>query len=152
MRSEQAGQTIDASPRVGSDLLELLQNWSDRPIQWLARPTQTDKGGLAPGALRRVQQFVEEHLAESIDLAGLAKIAGLSTCHFARAFKQSVGVPPHRFVMLKRLDLAKELICRSNRPMAEIALEAGFADQSHFTRIFVAATGLTPRAFRKAHR
>ena len=109
-------------------------------------------GGLAPGALRRVQTHVEQRLAEKIELAELAAIAKLSECHFSRAFKQSMGMPPHRYLMARRVNAAAALICQTDRSLTEISLEVGFSDQSHFTRTFTRATGETPSAFRHRHR
>jgi AraC-like DNA-binding protein len=110
------------------------------------------RGGLAPGVLRRVKSHIEESLAERIDLDDLARIAGLSRCHFSRAFKESVGVPPHRYIVSRRIVVAAGLIQLTNRPLADIALSVGFADQSHFTRSFVRALGETPRSYRYRHR
>ena len=120
----------------------------DAPCQRRARP----RGGLPPGALRRVREYMEERLAEKIELSDLAKIAGLSGCHFSRAFKQSVGTPPHRYLVMRRIAAAAELIRTTNRSMTDIALEVGFSDQSHFTRSFSAVTGETPCALRRRHR
>jgi AraC-like DNA-binding protein len=113
-----------------------------------ARP----RGGLPPGALRRVRDHVEAHLSEKIELRDLAAIAGLSACHFSRAFKQSMGKPPHRYLMTRRIAAAAELIEKTDQTMTEISLEVGFSDQSHFTRVFLGMTGETPRAFRRRHR
>ena len=109
-------------------------------------------GGLAPGALKRVQTHVEQSLAEKIELADLAAIAKLSECHFSRAFKQSTGMPPHRYLMVRRVQAAAALIRETNRSLTEISLEVGFSDQSHFTRTFARAIGETPSAFRHRQR
>jgi AraC-like DNA-binding protein len=109
-------------------------------------------GGLAPGALRRVRKYIEEHLAESIVTDVLARIAGLSPGHFNRAFKQSTGESPHHYIIRKRITMAKELLVQTSRALADIALDAGFADQSHFCRTYVAVTGETPSACRRRHR
>ncbi|MBO9651329.1 MAG: helix-turn-helix domain-containing protein [Variovorax sp.] len=113
---------------------------------------QRPRGGLAPGALRRVRKHVEERLAERIELRDLAAIAQLSECHFSRAFKQSTGLPPHRYVMARRIASAARMIQDTSQALAEIALAAGFSDQSHFTRVFVDVMGETPRAYRHRHR
>ena len=110
------------------------------------------RGGLAPGAQRRVLAHIEAHLAEKIELRDLAVLAGLSECHFSRAFKQSLAVPPHRYLMRRRVTAAAALIEQTDRPLSDISLEVGFADQSHFTRVFVELTGETPRAYRRRHR
>jgi transcriptional regulator GlxA family with amidase domain len=115
-------------------------------------PTPQSRGGLPPGAVRRVREYVEAHLAESIDLAALAGIAGLSLYHFARAFKQSVGVTPHHYLVQRRVARAQEMLARTELSLAEIALAAGFSDQSHFARHFRQILGSTPGQFRRSLR
>lgn len=113
---------------------------------------ELSRGGLTPRALRRVREHVETRLAEKIDLSTMSALTGLSATHFARAFKQSVGVPPARYVRSRRVEAAAKLIERTDLPLAEIALEVGFSDQSHFTRTFAEMTGDTPRAYRRKRR
>lgn len=108
------------------------------------------RGGLAPSALRRVRDYVEANLERRIDLGQLAAIANLSRCHFAYAFKQSVGCPPHRYVMSRRLERARHLLITSEQAIAEIAYASGFADQSHFSRAFRAFFGASPLGFRRS--
>jgi AraC-like DNA-binding protein len=110
------------------------------------------RGGLPPGALRRVRDFVAQRLAEKIELGQLAEIAGLSVCHFSRAFKQSMGLPPHRYLMRERVSAAALLVRTTDRPLVEISLEVGFSDQSHFTRCFSDVMRDTPRDYRRKHR
>ena len=105
-------------------------------------------GGLSPSAMRRVRDYVERHLSETIDLSTLAAAAGLSMHHFARQFKQSAGVTPHHYVTQKRLELAQGLLTKTELPVAEIAYAAGFSDQSHLARHFRHVLRTTPRAFR----
>ena|SRR5436309_8985821 len=102
----------------------------------------------APGAIRRVREHVEAHLSESMDLAELAAIAGLSVYHFARAFKQTAGVPPHHYLVHRRIERAQEMLARSELPLSEIALAVGFSDQSHLARHFRQTLGVTPGQFR----
>jgi AraC-like DNA-binding protein len=115
-------------------------------------PPNYSVGGLAPRALQRVREYVEEHLSENIELETLADIAGLSKWHFARAFKQSVGTPPHFYLVQRRLERAQELLAETDLPLAQIALKSGFSDQSHFSRCFRTLLGLTPRSFRRSKR
>ena len=110
------------------------------------------RGGLSPGALRRVREYIAAHIHESLDIATLAPLAGLSVYHFSRAFKASVGMPPHRYLLEQRIRKAAELIERSEQLLINIALAVGFADQAHFSRTFHALVGLTPCQFRRAHR
>ena len=109
------------------------------------------RGGLPPGALRRVREFIETRLSQNFELGKLATIAGLSDSHFSRAFKQSVGVPPYRYMVQRRIAVAMELIRQSQRSLTDIALEVGFCDQSHFTRMFSHLEGESPGAYRRRH-
>ena len=106
------------------------------------------RGGLSPGARRRVREHVEAHLGESISVARLAALAGLSRCHFARAFKQSEGVTPRHFIFACRVRRAQELLVNTDLPLSQIALAAGFSDQSHCSRRFHELVGITPRKYR----
>jgi AraC-like DNA-binding protein len=115
-------------------------------------PAPSFRGGLPPRALRRVRDFVARRLAEKIELGQLAEIAGLSVCHFSRAFKQSMGLPPHRYLMRERVRAAALLIRTTDRPLVDISLEVGFSDQSHFTRCFSDVMRDTPRDYRRKHR
>jgi AraC-like DNA-binding protein len=110
------------------------------------------RGGIAPGALRRVREHIERRLSETLELSELAAVAGLSQCHFSRAFKQSVGETPHRYLMLRRVTATIELIKNTDQRLTDISLSVGFSDQSHFTPTFVKLTGETPHAFRHRHR
>jgi len=114
----------------------------------LAPAPQAHGGGLSPSAMRRVQDYIELHLSETIDLSTLATVAGLSMHHFARQFKQSAGVTPHHYLTRKRLELAQALLTKTELPVSEIAYAAGFSDQSHLARHFRHVLRTTPRAFR----
>jgi len=110
------------------------------------------RGGLAPGALRRVREHVEKNLTEKLRTEDLATVAGLSPGHFNRAFKQSTGQPPHQYVLQRRVSVASELLEKTDRALADIALDVGFADQSHFSRTYASVTGETPSACRRRNR
>jgi len=115
-------------------------------------PAPQAQGGLSPGAMRRVREFVEVHLGESIDLSMLAGVAGLSVHHFARQFKQSAGMPPHAYLTQKRIERAQEMLVQTDLPLAEIAFAVGFFDQGHLARHFRQRLGTTPREFRWSER
>ena len=110
------------------------------------------RGGLPPAAMRRVHEYMEAHLSENIDLSMLATVAGLSTYHFAREFKRSTGIAPHYYLVSKRVERAQDMLARTDSSLAEIAIAAGFADQSHLARHFRRIVGSTPREFRWSQR
>jgi transcriptional regulator of acetoin/glycerol metabolism/AraC-like DNA-binding protein len=137
----QLDATLLLKPRI-----DLLEDLSRRFT------IQPPRGGLAPGALRRVTEYIDSHLCEDVALESLAAHAGLSTYHFARAFKQSVGMPPHRYLLQQRVKRAAELLKQTEQPLTAIAESLGFADQSHFSRSFRWLVGLAPSEFRRSHR
>jgi AraC-like DNA-binding protein len=108
--------------------------------------------GLSPGAKRRVLEYMDAHFDEQLTLESLARVAGLSVHHFARAFRQSTGEPPHQYLLRRRIDRATELLKQPELPLSEIALAVGFSDHSHFARHFRRLVGMTPRAARWAQR
>ena len=108
------------------------------------------RGQLAPYQLRRVTDYIAAHLAEDIQLQTLADLVQLSRSYFSRAFKVSSGLAPHQWLLRARIDKAKEFLLESNHPIAEIAINVGFVDQAHFTRIFGRTTGESPRAWQRA--
>ena len=108
----------------------------------------THTGGLSPRTLRQVQEYVEEHLDDTIEVRTLADLSGLSLSHFATCFRQSTGSSPARYVTERRIERAKQLLKDGTEPLSTIAAETGFCDQSHLTRYFRRRTGFTPSAFR----
>jgi AraC family transcriptional regulator len=107
-------------------------------------------GGLSPERLKRVRDYVEAHLDDDLSLTVLADVACLSPYHFSRSFKQATGVGPQHYVIQSRLERAKRLLRQTHQPLALIAQEAGFADQSHLTQMFRREMGVTPGRFRAA--
>lgn len=105
--------------------------------------------GLAPWQIRRVRDYLEQHLAEDVALAELAALVGLSQSHFSRAFRVSTGLPPHRFQTAMRIERAKELLLQSPLSLDGIAAACGFSDQSHLARAFRARVGTSPGAWRQ---
>ena len=102
--------------------------------------------------LRRVLDYISAHLAAEITLADLARVAGLSTFHFARTFTLAIGVSPHRYVSRRRLENAMAEIAADRLPLAQIALNARFSSQASFTRAFRRATGMTPAEYGRRRR
>lgn len=108
------------------------------------------KGGLSPAQFRRVVDYIDAHLGDELGLFELSTVAGLSPHHFGEAFKASAGMPPHRYVMEKRVQQARELLRTEGLSLGEIAYIVGFSSQAHFTTQFRRMTGLTPGRFRRS--
>jgi AraC-like DNA-binding protein len=108
------------------------------------------KGGLAPWQEHRACEWLAAHLDGSRPLKEIAAQCGLSVSHFSRAFRQSTGLPPHRWLLQRRIEAAKALMDDRRQPLAQIALTTGFADQCHFTRVFSKHVGVSPGAWRRA--
>ena len=114
----------------------------------VAEPLAPSRGGLPPLVTQRICEYIESHLDQKIGLAALAAMAGLSTHHFARAFHQSMGIPPHSFLLSRRLERAERMLRETQLPLSEIAAATGFSDQSHLARHFRRRTGMSPRLAR----
>ncbi|HEY4168235.1 MAG TPA: AraC family transcriptional regulator [Reyranella sp.] len=110
------------------------------------------RGGLAPWQETRAKDILAAHLDGHFSLASLARQCGQSTAHFARAFRQSVGMPPHQWLMQRRIDHARTLLLSSPMALSDIALACGFAGQSHFTRAFTRRVGTSPGVCRRQYR
>jgi AraC-like DNA-binding protein len=132
-------------PMVGGHLQTSVTEVADLS---LTKPHQPIRGGLAPRALRRVREYIEAHLDETIGLETLAGIAGLSKYHFARAFKQSAGMTPHEFLVQCRVRHALKLLADTEIPLSRIAYASGFSDQSHLAHRFRERVGITPSSYR----
>jgi AraC family transcriptional regulator len=107
-------------------------------------PSYSRRGGLAPWQVRCATDLMIDRLGQDMSLSEAASACGLSPNYFARAFKQSVGTPPHRWMLLQRVLRAKTLLRDAKLSLADIAVACGFADQSHFTRVFTSIAGARP--------
>ena len=108
-------------------------------------------GGLAPWQERRAKELMSASLNGDVPLSRLAAECGLSVRHFARAFHRSTGMPPHRWLLKLRVERAKEILRTRALSLIDVAAFCGFADQSHFTRVFTAIVGISPGAWRRAN-
>jgi AraC family transcriptional regulator len=108
------------------------------------------RGGLAPWQVRKVTHYVDAHLDRSIRNEDLAALARLNPSHFGRAFRNSVGEPPHEYVIRRRVERAQGLMLSTDASLSDIALDCGLADQSHLTRLFRRIVGESPSAWRRA--
>jgi transcriptional regulator GlxA family with amidase domain len=114
-----------------------------------AKTARLDHGCLAPSQLSRVIDFVDANLGRTVRTRDLAASARLSASYFSQTFRASVGQSPHAFVMRRRVERAQELMLGTNKPLSEIALDCGLADQPHLTRLFRRIVGTSPAAWRR---
>ena len=113
-------------------------------------PKVAVKGGLAAWQQRLVATYIEENLSKQIPIVALSRLARLSTFHFCRAFKQSFGVPPHRYHTNRRIERAKVMLGERHHSVTEIGLTVGFSETSSFTAAFRKITGQTPSRYYRA--
>src|ERR1700737_4384419 len=122
----------------------------EAPSSGWAVPISGDVGTLPWGRLRRGIQYIQQNLDQDLTLAELAALVCMSRYHFARLFKGSTGVPPHRFVVRQRIARARGVLATSELSIAEISRLVGFRTPSHFTTVFRRVLGITPGAYRTA--
>jgi AraC family transcriptional regulator len=106
-------------------------------------------GVLSKRRLQRVIDYIHDHLAQELSLTELAQIANVSASHFKQLFKESTGMPVHQYIIRRRVEYAIDLILRADLPLSEVALQAGFANQSHMASSMRRVTGITPSALRR---
>lgn len=114
------------------------------------KPEKSANGGLAGYKLRQAKEFIHENLERDLSLAEVAEAVGLSQFHFARSFRHSTGLTPQQYLILQRINRAKELLSRGELPLVEVSIQAGFKNQSHFTTLFRKFTAFTPKEFRES--
>jgi AraC-like DNA-binding protein len=108
------------------------------------------RAGLAPWQVRTLTTYIDANLNASLSCEVLARLTKLSVSYFPRAFKTTFGYSPHLFLLRRRMERAQGLMLKSNAPLAQIAIECGFADQAHLSRRFLQFTGESPASWRRA--
>jgi AraC family transcriptional regulator len=107
------------------------------------------EGGLSDRQVLQITDYIQNHLTQAIKTKDLAEFIGMSQFHFSRLFKQSTGISPHQYVIQQRIELAKQLLQKTDRAIADIALNCGFNSQSHLGKYFRTITGTTPKEYRQ---
>lgn len=125
--------------------LHLLRRWSNTG----AHAPSLAKGGLAPWQTRRVLDYMRAHLADDIGLADLAAQAGLSTFHFVRTFRHTMGAPPHRYLAHLRVERARHLLETTDMPVTEVAAAVGYQTPQALARVFRRDMGSSPGEWRR---
>ncbi len=113
------------------------------------RPVQAERGKLSAGQAARLIELIQSEMASDLSLSIMSAVVGLSKPHFVRLFRNTMGMSPHRYVVLQRIERARQLVSSFDVPLVDIALDVGFASQSHMTRIFRDVIGVTPGDLRK---
>jgi AraC family transcriptional regulator len=121
-----------------------------RMTEGVAPPSSGLRGGLPDWQQKKLAQYMEDHLAEDISLLSLARLVQLSPYHFSRAFKQSFGLPPHRYLTSRRIERAKSLLMQRKLSVTEIGFEVGFSESGAFSSTFRKLTGETPTGYRRS--
>ncbi len=125
--------------------IHLLRQYSARePL------IQAYSDGLPKCKLQQVIEYIDEHLTENLSLKEIASVVEISPHYFTSLFKQSTGLSAYQFVIHRRMERAKQLLCRQDLSIAEVSLHVGFQSQSQFTNVFRKYTGATPRVYREA--
>ncbi|MEO1351976.1 MAG: AraC family transcriptional regulator [Cyanobacteria bacterium J06635_15] len=122
----------------------LVQNYA------VSKPSREFKAnGLSQSQLERVIDYMKAHLTQDISILDLATLTSISESHFSRSFKQSVGISPYQYLMQQRVERAKQLLEQQSIAISTIALDCGFANQTHLTKVFRQMTGVTPKVYQK---
>ena len=108
------------------------------------------RGGLPIRQLRKIEDYVSDHLAEDISVENLAELVELSPSHFAHVFKETTGMTPLQFVTRGRITRAQQLIRETSRSLIDVGLEVGYSSPSHFAQVFRRVVGVTPTEFRSS--
>jgi len=137
---------LTSSP-LGNHQEECVAPFDLVPSPRAAAPTI---GVLPRCRLRRVTEFIQQNLDKDLALAELAAVVSMSPYHFARLFKCSTGVPPHRFVVRQRIARARAVLTTPELSIAQISRMVGFRTPSHFTTVFRRSLGITPGTYRAA--
>ena len=140
LQSEGVGGKLYIDSLCNVLAIHLLRNYST--VEQEPRPVT---GGLGDSTLQKIVEYIMENLDTELSLTELATVVNLSPSHFARLFKQSTGIPPHQYVIQRRIEAAESLLKQGKSSIGEIAYRVGFSNPSHLSYHFKRATGVMPK-------
>ena len=139
-----------AGPLYGDSLANSLALYLLKRYSNVTMRLEPYRGGLSRSNLNRVVEYINANLSDKLELGVLAKVAGVNLYHFARAFKQSTGETPYKYVLRRRIEKAKEFLVHSQLSVIEASALTGFVDQSHFSKVFRRIVGVSPSEYRNS--
>ena len=142
-RTQDFASGVNAEALANQLAVHLIRRYSSLRT---SEPAVTSK--LSASALRRAVDYIDANLANDLTIGDIADALSISATHFAHAFKGATGIPPHRYIMTQRIELAKRLLRDTRLPIASVAVQAGFSTHAHFCVLFQRMTGLRPSAYR----
>lgn len=140
-------ETPTAGGTLEQDTL-MVEGFGALLSRYIRHPLRPGKAGYEHHTIRKVREYLHDAWAEPVTLEDLMQVSGLSRSHLVRVFRDTVGMPPHQYLTVIRLNHAKELI-RRGEPVSQVAMMCGFTDQSHLSRHFKRVFGVTPGDFAK---
>jgi AraC family transcriptional regulator len=146
------GQLHDQGHPAQGALLEAASLLRQQAHPTAAKEVPSGNGSLLAWQARKVRDYIDSHIIESILVADLCALVQRSEAHFSRSFKRTFGQSPHSFVVRRRVELAAQYMLATDASLSDIALRCGFTDQAHLCKHFRQAAGHTPAAWRRAHR
>ncbi len=156
-RESAVSRLVDAVANAGDVDIEMTRGILEKALALLTespgsghfRSASPPRGGLTCWQAKRVATYVSEHLSASLRTSDLAAVVQLSVSYFSRAFKVSFQETPGEYVIRQRMRIAQDMMLTTGRPLADVALECGFCDQAHFSRLFRRVVGQSPSLWRR---
>jgi AraC family transcriptional regulator len=147
-----ATQQLESSKEAAQSAIEQASSLLHERMRPHSREGSRASGGLLAWQVRKVQDYVDAHIAGRVLVLDLSAVVNLSEAHFSRMFKQTLGLAPHAFVLRRRLELAARQMLESTESLTDIAQGCGFTDQAHLCKHFRRSMGETPATWRRARR
>src|SRR6266404_4581342 len=144
-----ASRELEHSQEAAKNSIHRAASLLQAQMRCASTERQEPTPALLAWQMRLVDGYIERHIGQPILVANLSALVELSEAHFSRAFRLSRGVPPHAYIVRRRVDFAAQLMLASRDPLSEIALKCGFHDQAHLSKQFRRLTGETPAAWRR---